>query len=141
MHHISSDLNRQATAHEKPQMNISDAAKARIDHLHRAMQANYGGLFTSRVTTTDELKAWESLWMAAFDGKKSESIILAVRACFAKYKVPFSIAEFHEAYRSTVAVCVAHQRNNEALALPKTTWAERKKQGQEALAEMRMCLS
>lgn len=71
-----------------------------VRQLHLAMTTNYGGLFTSRVTTPEALRAWVSLWTGSFAGRDIDRLRSAVRWCLREYTHPFTTAEFERAYRS-----------------------------------------
>jgi len=84
------------------------------------------------------MDAWESLWTGIFDGKDPEQIRAAIRDCFSTHTEPFTPADFVSAYkRITARPIAAHRRNEEALALPSRTWAERREDGARYVGALR----
>jgi len=72
-----------------------------LEWFQRRLEADYGGMFTSRVDSIEKQAAWESLWMQTFSGKTPSRIRKALDACFASYKdAPFTTAHFEEQHRA-----------------------------------------
>jgi len=75
-----------------------------LEWFQRRLEADYGGMFTSRVDSIEKQAAWESLWTQTFSGKTPSRIRKALDACFASYKeAPFTTAHFEEQYRALPA--------------------------------------
>lgn len=108
-----------------------------IQHLYGAKKAAYGGLFTSMVATPEEIRVWERLWMACFEGKDSDTIGKAIRACLDTYSRPFTPSEFRTQYQQ-----LAPKAMNQAYRpeLPRTTWSDRTKNGLRHIAEIKESL-
>jgi hypothetical protein len=75
-----------------------------LEWFQRRLEADYGGMFTSRVDSIEKQAAWESLWTQTFSGKTPSRIRKALDACFASCKeAPFTTAHFEEQYRALPA--------------------------------------
>lgn len=59
-----------------------------------------------------------------------------IRACFAKYSKPFVPADFNREYGQIVQKRM-HKHNADALALPTSTWQERRSRAQSHIAELK----
>lgn len=110
-----------------------------VKKLFESMKANYGALFLATLDDPETQRLWERSWMASITGKDPERVAQALTSCLDTHPRPFTRADFQTAYRSLIPRA-AHQRNAAALALPSSTWQERREIAQKHITEARELL-
>ena len=125
----------------RPQENqeYGERETAIVKKLFESMKANYGGLFLSALDDQKTQAMWERSWMASIAGKSHELVAKALTHCLDTHSKPFARADFQQAYRALTPKAM-HQRNKDALALPSSTYEDRRKDAQKHIAEARKAL-
>ena len=80
---------------------LKENAERLVEWLQEMMTTSYGGLFTSRVASTDALERWERLWKVALIGKDPYRTKQAFATLFGLYSEVFGCADFNKIYRET----------------------------------------
>ena len=115
---------------------FSESERTAIRRLFVSMQTNYLSAFMSCMDDDRVQQVWENSWMLAIQGKDPAVVEAAFSHCFSTHRKPFTKADFEHAYKALIPKA-EHQRNHEALALPKTTWAARRAMAAKHLEKAR----
>lgn len=104
--------------------------------LFQTFSAIWPQKWPAQFVNDDAMRATREQWAIAIANLTDDDLLRGIDACRTAGDWPGSIAEF-----LTLAVkpkqIASHQRNDDALALPKETWAERQERAALAIQEMR----